>query len=141
MLEDAGVLVRLSRIVPDELDTIKSVLIEWSDEHVLDLIITTGGTGLFPRDVTPDATVAVIEREIPGIQEAVRAKGGAATPMAMLSRGVAGVRGKTLIINLPGNPAAVRDGLEVVLPVLAHAIEKINGDTTPCGDRFHRKHQ
>ena len=94
----------------------------WSDEQRLNLILTTGGTGLAPRDVTPEATKAVIEREVPGIAEALRANSLRYTPMAMLSRGVAGVRGRTLIINLPGSPKAVKECLEYVLSVLPHAI-------------------
>ena len=109
-------------IVPDETDYITTVLREWSDEKRLHLILTTGGTGLAPRDVTPEATLAVIEREAPGIAEAMRAISLQYTRTAMLSRGVAGVRGHTLIINLPGSPKAVRECLEYILPVLPHAV-------------------
>jgi molybdenum cofactor synthesis domain-containing protein len=109
-------------IIPDEADQISAVLREWSDEKSLNLVLTTGGTGLAPRDVTPEATKAVIERDAPGIAEAMRAISLQYTPMAMLSRGVAGVRGRTLIINLPGSPKAVKECLEYVLPVLPHAI-------------------
>ncbi len=109
-------------IVPDERDQIAAVLREWSDKQKLNLILTTGGTGLAPRDVTPEATLSVIEREAPGIAEALRAISFKYTPMAMLSRGVAGTRGRTLIINLPGSPKAVRECLEYALPVLPHAI-------------------
>ncbi|GCF06533.1 molybdopterin adenylyltransferase [Dictyobacter arantiisoli] len=114
--------VHSQRIVPDEQDQIVSTLLQWSDEQHLNLILTTGGTGLAPRDVTPEATNTVIEREAPGIAEALRAISLQYTPMAMLSRGVAGVRGHTLIINLPGSPKAVQECLEYVLPVLPHAI-------------------
>ena len=115
-------IVSAGAIVPDEVDYITAVLREWSDEKHLNLILTTGGTGLAPRDVTPEATHAVIEREAPGIAEAMRAISLRYTPMAMLSRGVAGMRGHTLIINLPGSPKAVKECLEYILPVLPHAI-------------------
>lgn len=109
-------------IVPDEAAQIAATLCMWSDEKQLNLILTTGGTGLAPRDVTPEATKAVLERDAPGIAEAMRAISLRYTLMAMLSRGVAGVRGRTLIINLPGSPKAVRECLEYILPVLPHAI-------------------
>lgn len=109
-------------IIPDERDQIEAMLREWSDEHHLNLILTTGGTGLAPRDVTPEATKAVIDREAPGIAEAMRAVSIQYTPFGMLSRGVAGTRGRTLIINLPGSPKAVKECLESILPVLPHAI-------------------
>ena len=109
-------------IIPDEADQIAAVLREWSDEKQLNLVLTTGGTGLAPRDVTPEVTKAVIERDAPGIAEAMRAISLHYTRMAMLSRGIAGVRGRTLIINLPGSPKAVKECLEYILPVLPHAI-------------------
>ena len=124
--------VVVSAVVPDEVDAICSTLKKWADDAHLDLIITTGGTGLAPSDVTPEATAKVIHRLIPGIGEALRAKGLSFTPYAMLSRAIAGVRGRCLIINLPGSPNAVKEGLEVVKPVLKHAILKIRGDKTPC---------
>ncbi len=127
-----GFSVQCTQTVPDEADRIAALLVEWADERDIDLVITTGGTGLSPRDVTPDATAGVIHREIPGMAEAMRLKGLASTPRAMLSRAVAGVRGKTLIINLPGSPSGVREGMDVVIPVLRHALDKINGDKTPC---------
>lgn len=133
LLESHGFKVEFYEILPDERDQISRKLIEYSDNRKVHLIITTGGTGLTPRDVTPEATREVISREIPGIAEAMRLEGLKATPNSMLSRGIAGQRGNTLIINLPGNPAAVRDGLRVVLPVLKHAIEKIQGDPSECG--------
>ena len=114
--------VSVGAIVPDEIDYITTVLREWSDERHLNLILTTGGTGLAPRDVTPEATHAVIEREAPGIAEAMRAISLQYTRTAMLSRSVAGVRGHTLIINLPGSPKAVKECLEYILPVLPHAV-------------------
>ena len=114
--------VQTSAIVPDETDAITATLRSWSDEQHLNLILSTGGTGLAPRDVTPEATLAVIEREAPGIAEAMRAISLQYTRTAMLSRGIAGVRGRTLIINLPGSPKAVKECLEYILPVLPHAI-------------------
>jgi molybdenum cofactor synthesis domain-containing protein len=115
-------IVSIETIIPDEQDQIAALLRTWSDELRLNLILTTGGTGLAPRDVTPEATKAVIEREAQGIAEALRSISLQYTPMAMLSRGVAGMRGHTLIINLPGSPKAVKECLEYVLPVLPHAI-------------------
>ena len=109
-------------VIPDEQDQIAALLREWSDEKRLNLILTTGGTGLAPRDVTPEATKSVLERDAPGIAEALRAISLQYTKMAMLSRGAAGVRGRTLIINFPGSPKAVQECLEYILPVLPHAI-------------------
>jgi molybdopterin adenylyltransferase len=109
-------------IIPDEREHIEATLCEWSDEKSLNLILTTGGTGLAPRDVTPEATKAVLDREAPGIAEAMRAASMQHTPFGMLSRGVAGTRGHTLIINLPGSPKAVKECLECILPVLPHAV-------------------
>jgi molybdenum cofactor synthesis domain-containing protein len=117
-----GAEVSVKAIVPDERDQIAATLRAWSDEKHLHLILTTGGTGLAPRDVTPEATRSVIEREAQGIAEAMRFNSLQYTPMAMLSRGIAGVRGHTLIINLPGSPKAVKESLEYILPVLPHAI-------------------
>jgi molybdopterin adenylyltransferase len=109
-------------IIPDEQEQITATLLDWSDNQHLNLILTTGGTGLAPRDVTPEATKVVIERDAPGIAEALRAMSLQHTPMAMLSRGVAGVRGRTLIINLPGSPKAVQECLTYIIEVLPHAI-------------------
>jgi molybdopterin adenylyltransferase len=115
------------RIVPDEKDIIADAMIEFADKLEVDLIISTGGTGLAPRDVTPEATLEVIDRRVPGIEEAMRAESMKITPYGMLSRAVAGVRYRTLIINLPGSPKAVRETLSVVLPAIPHAIEIIQG--------------
>jgi len=122
--------------IPDEREYIKSQLTRWVDELHLDLIITTGGTGFAPRDVTPEATRAVIEREAPGIAEAIRAASLRITPHAMLSRAISGIRARTLIVNLPGNPKAVREGLEVILPVLPHALELLT--ETPGSEAGHQ---
>jgi molybdopterin adenylyltransferase len=119
-------------VIPDEEEIIVQKLLEYTDEKQLDLILTTGGTGLSPRDVTPEATRQVLEKEIPGIGEAMRAEGRAITPRAILSRALAGVRCRSLIINLPGSPQAVRENLAIILPVLQHALEKIQGDPTDC---------
>lgn len=119
------------RVIPDEKDLIKQAIIDELDKA--DLILTNGGTGLHPRDVTPDATLEVIDKEIPGIAEAMRWKGYTKTKTAILSRAVAGVKGKTLIINLPGSPKAVRESLEVIMDALPHAIDKIKGDPSECG--------
>ncbi len=118
-------------ILPDEKALIRKKLISLCSERI-DLVITTGGTGVSPRDVTPDATREVIQVEIPGMAEAMRLKGLGKTPFAMLSRAVAGIRDGTLIINLPGSPAAVKENLSAILPVLPHAIEKIKGSTADC---------
>ena len=120
-------------IVPDEKELIVKKLMKWVDEYNLDVLITTGGTGLTPRDVTPEATLAVVDRIVPGIAEAMRAESLKKTPMAMLSRAVVGTRGKCLIINLPGSPKAVRECLEVVLPALPHAVETLKGQAGECG--------
>jgi len=122
--------VRYYEILPDERDLIRERLLTYAGK--VDLILTTGGTGLSPRDVTPEATRDVIEREIPGITEAMRAEGLKKTKSAMLSRALAGVKGQTLIINLPGSPKAVRENLAVIIDALSHALEKIKGDPGDC---------
>jgi molybdenum cofactor synthesis domain-containing protein len=120
-------------IVPDEKELIVEKLVKWADEDNLDVVITTGGTGLTPRDVTPEATLAVVDRIVPGFAEAMRAESLKKTPHAMLSRAVVGTRGKCLIINLPGSPKAVRECLEVILPALPHAVETLKGQAGECG--------
>ena len=120
------------RVVPDERSAIQAALCEWADRRAADLVLTTGGTGLAPRDLTPEATRAVLEREVPGIPEAMRAASLTKTPFAMLSRMIAGTRGQTLIVNLPGSPKAVRENLAVILPALPHALEKLLGDPNDC---------
>ena len=119
-------------VVPDERDVISSTLIRMADKLMLDLILTTGGTGFSPRDITPEATKDVIDREVPGIPEAMRAKSMEITNRAMLSRATAGIRGKTLIINMPGSPKAVNESLDIILPVLTHGIEILIGQTGEC---------
>lgn len=121
------------RIVPDDPEVIKATLIEFADQHGMDLVLTTGGTGLSPRDNTPEATLAVIDRLVPGIAETIRAESIKKTPKAMLSRAVSGTRGQTLIINLPGSVKGVRECLEVVLPVLPHGLEILTGRGGECG--------
>jgi molybdopterin adenylyltransferase len=120
-------------MVPDEKELIVEELIKWADEDNVDVVITTGGTGLTPRDVTPEATLAVVDRIVPGFAEAMRAESLKKTPHAMLSRAVVGTRGKCLIVNLPGSPRAVRECLEVILPALPHAVETLKGQAGECG--------
>ncbi len=124
--------VACAQILPDDLETIVTCLRDWSDREQLDLILTTGGTGVSPRDVTPQATRQILDYEIPGMAEAMRQRSLEVTPHAMLSRALAGVRGTTLIVNLPGSPKGVRENLAVVMPALEHAILKIGGDPTEC---------
>ncbi len=119
-------------IVPDEQSLIEEKLKSWSDELNLSLILTTGGTGVAPRDVTPDATLNVIEKQVPGMAEAMRAYSLQKTPMAVISRAVVGIRGRTLIINLPGSPKGARESLEAIIRALPHAVEKIAGDPEDC---------
>jgi len=119
-------------IIPDEKDVIEQKLIEYSDKINLDIIVTTGGTGVSPRDLTPDATLAVLDREIPGFAEAMRMESFKKTPHALISRAVAGVRGNTLIINLPGSPKGAKENLEIVLKAIPHTVSKLQGDPTDC---------
>jgi len=133
MIAGIGAVVDHYEILPDEKGLIVEKLKLLSDSCRIDLILTTGGTGVAPRDVTPEATLSVIDRELPGMAEAMRSESLKKTPHAMISRAAAGVRNRTLIINLPGSPRAVRENLAVVLPALAHAVEKIKGDPSDCG--------
>lgn len=127
--------IEQSAIIPDEITIIKDTLIEWVEQHHLDLILTSGGTGFAPRDVTPEATQQVIEKETPGLVFAMLRDSLAITPHAMLSRMVAGIRGQTLIINLPGSPKAARENLETIIPALPHALELLRDD--PMAEKSH----
>jgi len=118
----------VTAVIPDDFEAIRDILIEWCDNRRVDLILTTGGTGFAPRDVTPEATRAALERETPGIPEALRAASLAITKHAMLSRATAGIRGRTLIVNLPGNPKAVRENLDVLIPALPHALALLRNE-------------
>lgn len=122
-------------IVPDEMAEIASRIIDWVDDKTLDVILTSGGTGFAPRDITPEATRSIIERLTPGLDEAMRAASLKITPHAMLSRAISGIRGKTLIINLPGSPKAAVENFRVVIPVLGHAIQLLQDDE--AGERGH----
>jgi molybdopterin adenylyltransferase len=130
LLRDLGAEVVARTIVPDEPEQIQAALVRLADELRVDLVLTTGGTGFTPRDRTPEATRAVIEREAPGLAEALRMDGYRRTPMAILSRGTAGLRGQTLIVNLPGSPRAVREGMQVLTPILPHAVQMARGEDT-----------
>jgi molybdenum cofactor synthesis domain-containing protein len=130
LLEEAHFTITDYEVIPDERDVLKERLVRLSE--TVDLIVTNGGTGLSPRDITPDVTREVIDREIPGIGEALRYRGLQITSRAMLSRAVAGMRGECLIINLPGSPKAVREGIEVVLDVIPHALDKVKGSKEEC---------
>ncbi|HRV45318.1 MAG TPA: MogA/MoaB family molybdenum cofactor biosynthesis protein [Smithellaceae bacterium] len=132
MLAGAAVSIEKTLIIPDEVEQISAAIIRFADVEKLDLILTTGGTGVSPRDLTPDATLPVLDKEIPGIAEAMRAASLKITPHAMISRAVAGIRGRSLIINLPGSPKGARENLSVVMPALSHAMEKIQGDERDC---------
>lgn len=130
LVREMGAEVVRQAIVPDERDEIVALLVALTDGMGLDLVLTTGGTGMTPRDVTPEATKVVIKREIPGLAEVLRFEGYRHTPLAVISRGVAGVRGRTLIVNLPGNPKAVREGMETLSSILPHAVQMIHGEDT-----------
>jgi molybdopterin adenylyltransferase len=131
MVSDAGHEVVVRGVVPDEVEDIKVSLMKWTDTGNVDVILTTGGTGLGPRDVTPEATKAVIDREAQGIAEAMRAYGMRITPYAALSRQICGMRANTLICNLPGSPKAAAECLEAVIDILPHAVEMMAGGSPP----------
>jgi len=127
LVEPLGAEISVYAVIPDDRDEIVAVLCSWCDTEGVDLILTTGGTGLGPRDVTPEATLAVVDRIVPGLPEAMRAEGMRHTPFASLSRAVAGVRGRTLVVNLPGSEAGVRESLGAILNVLPHAVALLTG--------------
>lgn len=135
LIQARGWIVAAQRILPDDEASIRAGLIAWADSGDFDVILTTGGTGFAPRDVTPDATRAVIQREAPGLAEAMRAESLKRTPHAMLSRAVAGIRGRTLIVNLPGSPKGAVENLQTVLPVLPHAVQLLTDD--PDSEKSH----
>jgi molybdenum cofactor synthesis domain-containing protein len=132
MITDHGYSIRKKDVVPDDRAIISRTLLQWVDEHGLNLILTSGGTGLSPRDVTPQATLDIIEFQVPGIAEAMRSASLKKTPHAMISRAVAGVRNSCLIINLPGSKKGAVENLEAVMPALDHALSKLLGDTSDC---------
>jgi molybdenum cofactor synthesis domain-containing protein len=132
-----GAEVAETAVVADDLFSIQAVLADWCDGGRVDLVLTTGGTGFAARDVTPEATRAVVQREAPGLAEAMRAASLAVTPHAMLSRAVCGIRGRTLIVNLPGSPRAVRENLVTIAPALPHAVQLLRGDS--AAETGHRR--
>jgi molybdenum cofactor synthesis domain-containing protein len=132
MLAGAGIEIKHTLIIPDEVEQIQKTIIQFADVEKLDLILTTGGTGVSPRDLTPDATLKVIDKEVPGMAEVMRLASMKITPHAMISRAIAGIGGRCLIINLPGSPKGAKENLAAVLPALQHTIEKIKGDDRDC---------
>ena len=135
LLKPIGGIMKKYIIVPDEKEDIKKAIKEMADSLKIDMILTSGGTGFSPRDVTPEATLEVIEKSVPGIPEAMRAESLKVTPKAMLSRATAGIRGRSLILNLPGSPKGVRECLSVIIPVLRHGIETLRGETSECAEK------
>ena len=133
LLTEQGFHVKAYQLLPDQQLLIEALLIKWVDEKGIDLIVTTGGTGVSPDDRTPEATRRIIEQEVPGIAEAMRLAGLAKTKQAVWSRGIAGIRKQSLIINLPGSEKGARESIEAVLPALAHGLDKIKGGTADCG--------
>ena len=138
LLHRVGIEVVSQTIIPDERIEIETRLRSLADETGVDLVITTGGTGPAPRDVTPEATLAVIDREMPGLAELLRFEGYRRTPLAVISRGISGIRGGTLIVNLPGNPKAVQEGMETLAPILPHTIRMLRGVDTEHGQELNR---
>lgn len=137
LIESQGWEVTRQAILPDDLHTLRKTLAEWADKGDSDVLLTTGGTGFAPRDVTPEATLSIVEREAPGLAEAMRAASALRSPHAMLSRARAGIRGRVLIVNLPGSPEAATENLQVILPALDHAIQLLQQD--PGAEAGHRK--
>ena len=131
-LSKEGYEVLYQVVIPDEVDVIGSELIRCAEEKRVALVVTTGGTGVAPRDVTPEATLAVVDRTVPGMAEAMRTASLAKTPHAMISRAIVGIRGKTLIVNLPGSPKGALENLDAILSALPHALNKIQGDPSDC---------
>lgn len=132
LVEPLGI-VEMILIIPDDKDSIKQTMIDFCDHHHLDLVISTGGTGLSPRDVTPEATKEILHKEIPGLGEMMRISTLHFTPLSILSRATGGIRGRSLVVNLPGSPKAVKQCLESILPVIPHALEVIRGEANRCG--------
>jgi len=132
VLAEIGAIIVKYEIIADEKDAIANKIIEYADTLQLDLVVTTGGTGVAPRDVTPDATRMVIEKEVPGMAEAMRMESLKKTPHAVISRAIAGIRGRTLIINLPGSPRGATENLRTILSAIPHAVAKIQGDPADC---------
>lgn len=137
MIQNTGWKVCIKDILPDDMELIKAKLIEWCDSGQLDVIVTSGGTGFSPRDITPEATLAIIERNAPGLSEAMRSASLKITPHGMLSRGVSGIRGNSLIVNLPGSPKAAVENLQTILEVLPHAVQLLQND--PLAESTHSK--
>jgi molybdopterin adenylyltransferase len=135
MVKDLPAEVIHYEVIPDEKEVIIKTLKKSADRLKADLILTTGGTGLSPRDVTPDATLKVIDKEVPGFSEAMRAESLKKTPHAMISRAVCGIRGSSLIVNLPGSPKSVKENLSVILPALPHALSNLKGDPSECAQK------
>ncbi len=133
MLKGEGYILQGYEIVPDDIEVITKTILELIDVRKVDLVVTTGGTGVAPTDVTPEAMQFIIEKDIPGMAEAMRAASLQKTPHAVLSRARAGIRGKSLIVNLPGSQKAARENIQVLLPALPHALDKIKGGTSDCG--------
>ena len=137
LIQNTGWKVCIKDILPDDMELIKAKLIEWCDSGQLDVIVTSGGTGFSPRDITPEATLAIIERNAPGLSEAMRSASLKITPHGMLSRGVSGIRGNSLIVNLPGSPKAAVENLQTILEVLPHAVQLLRND--PLAESTHSK--